>query len=245
VTLKIVGPLTAAGAAIVSGLALGVDTLAHNAALDTGGLTAAVLGNGTDVDYPARNRMLRRRIRECGLLISEFPPGTRPAKWTFPLRNRIMAALGHAVIVVEAGSRSGALITVEHALELGRTVFAVPGSILSEGSLGVNGLIYEGAIPVVDAEGLVEDFVCATRNDRDSGRVTRAASPGSGLARRAQGGSGVAHNLILQALYRGPSTIDEVSYATGLRAEDIGPGIGFLELLGLVLPAGPGRYVAM
>jgi len=246
VTSRIVVPLIARGAVIVSGMAMGVDTFAHKSALDHGGLTIAVLGCGTDVVYPARNRSLRHRILEDGLLVSEFPPGTRPAKWTFPLRNRIMAAFSHAVVVVEAGVQSGALITVEHALELGRAVFAVPGSILCEGSRGVNGLIHQGATPIVDTDAFVEEFLCATRNEMNGGGVARPAavvrapdSPGREEA------SSVAGNLVLQALCREPRTIDEVARHTGLEVPEVTQAIGVLELRGLALPLGPGRYAAM
>ena len=115
------------GGLVVSGLALGVDAAAHDGALSAGGVTVAVLGCGVDVAYPRTNRRLYGRIRESGLLLSEYPPGTPPAPWRFPARNRLIAALGDATVVVEARAGSGALITADHALDLGRDVLAVNG----------------------------------------------------------------------------------------------------------------------
>ena len=133
------------GALIVSGLARGVDAAAHRGALLAGGLTAAVLGNGHDVIYPAENRRLYEDIAASGVLLSEYPPGTRPEGRNFPVRNRIISGLCLAAVVVEAPFGSGALITAETALEQGRDVFAVPGPITSKASQGANRLIRDGA----------------------------------------------------------------------------------------------------
>jgi DNA processing protein len=138
------------GVTVVSGMALGIDAAAHGGALDAGGPTIAVLGCGTDIAYPRRHRGLYERILEVGLLISEYPPGTAPALWRFPARNRLIAALAATLVVVEARARSGALITADHALDLGRDVVAVPGAAGSSAAAGTNGLIKAGA-------GLVED----------------------------------------------------------------------------------------
>jgi DNA processing protein len=131
-------------------MALGIDAAAHGGALDTGGPTIAVLGCGTDIAYPRRHRGLYERILEVGLVVSEYPPGTAPAPWRFPARNRLIAALAGTLVVVEARARSGALITADHALDLGRDVVAVPGVAGSSAAAGTNGLIKAGA-------GLVED----------------------------------------------------------------------------------------
>jgi DNA processing protein len=139
-----------AGVAVVSGMALGIDAAAHGGALDAGGPTIAVLGCGTDIAYPRRHRGLYERILEIGLVLSEYPPGTAPAPWRFPARNRLIAALAATLVVVEARARSGALITADHALDLGRDVVAVPGAAGSSAAAGTNGLIKSGA-------GLVED----------------------------------------------------------------------------------------
>jgi DNA processing protein len=123
--------LATAGVVVVSGLARGIDGEAHRGALAGGGVTVAVLGCGIDRDYPRSHAELARRIAEDGLVVSEYPPGVEPAPWRFPARNRIIAGLAHATVVVEARERSGALITADFALELGRDVFAVPGEITS------------------------------------------------------------------------------------------------------------------
>jgi DNA processing protein len=139
-----------AGVAVVSGMALGVDAAAHAGALEAGGATIAVLGCGTDIAYPRSHRGLYERILERGLAVSEYPPGTAPAPWRFPARNRLIAALAATLVVVEARARSGALITADHALDLGRDVVAVPGAAGASAAAGTNGLIKAGA-------GLVED----------------------------------------------------------------------------------------
>lgn len=138
--------LAAAGAVVVSGFAQGVDAAAHRGALEAeNGSTVAVLGCGLGVDYPRGQRRLAQAIAERGAVVSEFPVGTPPARWQFPVRNRILAALAQATVIVRAAPRSGSLVTARFALELGRDIFAVPGRIFEEGSLGPNTLIRDGA----------------------------------------------------------------------------------------------------
>jgi DNA processing protein len=144
--------LAGAGLAIVSGLARGIDGEAHRGALEAGGTTVAVLGCGIDRDYPRSHAGLAERIRAGGAVVSEYPPGTEPAPWRFPARNRIIAGLCLATVVVEARERSGALITADFALELGRDVFAVPGEITAALSAGTNDLLRQGAAPLLSAE---------------------------------------------------------------------------------------------
>jgi DNA processing protein len=144
--------LTAAGVVVVSGLARGIDGEAHRGSLEAGGSTIAVLGCGIDRDYPRSNAGLAERIRASGGVVSEYPPGTEPAPWRFPARNRIIAGLSLATVVVEARERSGALITADFALELGREVFAVPGEITAALSAGTNDLLRQGAAPLLSAE---------------------------------------------------------------------------------------------
>jgi DNA processing protein len=141
--------LAAAGLVVVSGLARGIDGEAHRGALEAGGTTLAVLGCGIDRDYPRAHAGLAARIRESGAVVSEYPAGTEPAPWRFPARNRIIAGLSLATVVVEARERSGALITSDFALELGREVFAVPGEITAALSAGTNDLIRQGASPLL------------------------------------------------------------------------------------------------
>lgn len=150
--------LAAAGLVVVSGMARGIDGEAHRGALEPGGVTVAVLGCGIDRDYPAAHAELARRIEERGLVVSEYEPGVEPAPWRFPARNRIIAGLCAATVVVEARERSGALITADFALEEGRDVLAVPGEITSSLSAGTNALLRIGAAPVTSAEDVLELF---------------------------------------------------------------------------------------
>ncbi|MGH2971484.1 MAG: DNA-processing protein DprA [Gaiellaceae bacterium] len=153
----------AAGLVVVSGLARGIDSEAHRGALDAGGTTVAVLGCGIDRDYPAAHAELARRIADTGLIVSEYAPGVEPAPWRFPARNRIVAGLAGAAVVVEARERSGALITADLALEEGREVYAVPGEITSPLSAGTNALLKLGAAPLTSAADLgIESVVPET-----------------------------------------------------------------------------------
>ncbi len=150
--------LAAAGLVVVSGMARGIDGEVHRGALEAGGLTVAVLGCGIDRDYPAAHAELARRICERGLVVSEYEPGVEPAPWRFPARNRIIAGLCEATVVVEARERSGALISADFALEEGREVLAVPGEITSALSAGTNALLRLGATPVTCAGDVLEAF---------------------------------------------------------------------------------------
>jgi DNA processing protein len=150
--------LACMGFTIVSGMARGVDSLSHNAALRTGGRTIAVLGSGVDVPYPPENKTLMEKIAGSGCVMSEFPPGTPPDKENFPKRNRIISGLSFGVLIVEATSDSGALITARYATDQGREVFAVPGNITSANSEGTNELIRKGARLIRHANDIVEEL---------------------------------------------------------------------------------------
>jgi len=210
--------LAAAGLVIVSGLARGVDGEAHRGALDAGGATIAVLGCGIDRDYPAAHAQLARGICASGLVVSEYAPGVEPAPWRFPARNRIIAGLCPATIIVEARERSGALITADFALEAGREVFAVPGEITSTLSTGTNALLRLGATPLTSAADVLELFgLEPTRSERlDLG--TDAAA-------------------VLDALAREPAAADELGRATGLDAAALATALAELELAGAVAEA--------
>ncbi len=149
VTREIATALARGGACVVSGMARGIDAAAHRAALDAHGKTVAVLGTGVDVAYPRAHTALHSEIAEKGLLLSEVPLGTGSAKWAFPKRNRIIAALARLVVIVEAPLKSGALNTADHALDLGREIAVVPGPIDSPQSAGSNQLLVSGAHPIV------------------------------------------------------------------------------------------------
>ncbi len=164
VALMLGRELAAAGVVVVSGLARGIDGEAHRGAFETEGHTVAVLGCGIDRDYPAAHASLARSICERSLIVSEYEPGVEPAPWRFPARNRIIAGLCTATIVVEARERSGALITADFALEEGREVFAVPGEISSALSAGTNALLRLGATPLTAAADVLESLGIPTRS---------------------------------------------------------------------------------
>ena len=200
--------LAAAGVVVVSGLARGIDGEAHRGALDTDGHTVAVLGCGIDSDYPAAHASLARKIEERSLIVSEYEAGVEPAPWRFPARNRIIAGLCAATVVVEARERSGALITADFALEEGREVFAVPGEITSALSAGTNALLRLGATPLTRTEDLFELF---------------------GLERSAEGPK-QAHPLLEHL----PASVDELAGSTQLDAAQLASTLAELELAGLV-----------
>ena len=216
--------IAAAGVVVISGMARGIDGEAHRGVLDAGGATVAVLGCGIDRNYPAAHAELAGRIAETGLIVSEYEPGVEPAPWRFPARNRIISGLARAVVVVEARERSGALITVDFALEQGREVLAVPGEITSALSAGSNALLRLGAAPalrsddVLEAIGIIVEKPALAEPDGDGGRV-------------------------LIALRDAPATADELARATGLRAADVASLLVGLELDGRV-SAGEGVYRA-
>jgi DNA processing protein len=171
--------LAQGGATVVSGFAIGVDAAAHRGALaEPAGRTVAVLGTGLDVDYPRGHRELGARIRSQGALVTEFPPGLGPRRWQFPVRNRLIAALADAVVVVEAAPRSGSLVTARLALDLGRDLYAVPGRLTDELALGTNALLGAGAAPALGPADLLERLGL----DAAPGRPPAPAAPPAGLA---------------------------------------------------------------
>jgi DNA processing protein len=202
--------LGAAGLVVVSGLARGVDAEAHRGALEAGGTTVAVLGCGIDRDYPASHAELARRISEEGLVVAEYAPGVEPAPWRFPARNRIIAGLCAATVVVEARERSGALITADLALEEGREVFAVPGEITSALSAGTNDLLKLGASPLTRAADVLSCF---------------GIEPAPGPAERSP---------LLELL---PASADDLVRLTGRPAAEIARELVELELAGLAIAA--------
>jgi DNA processing protein len=170
VAMKLAYELASAGFCIISGGARGIDSIAHNSALNAGGRTIAVMACGLDNLYPPENKELFAKISESGAVISEFPIGTVPEKFNFPTRNRIIAGLARATLVIEAGERSGALITAEHALELGRDVFAVPGRPTDMTSRGSNKLIRDGAFLAMSVTDITERFGLLISERTDGGK---------------------------------------------------------------------------
>lgn len=209
--------VSAAGAVVVSGLARGIDGEAHRGALAAGGRTVAVLGCGVDHDYPAAHAELARSIVDAaGLVVSEYEPGVEPAPWRFPARNRIIAGLARATVVVEARERSGALITADFALEDGREVLAVPGEITSALSAGVNQLLRLGATPATCAADVLEAI----------GLEARPAAPVVP--------EGPHVGAVIDALASGVGTADELARATSLPAATVAAALVELELAGAV-----------
>ena len=176
VAARVAEAAAGAGIAVVSGMARGLDAVAHAAALDAGGPTIGVLGNGLGVIYPTANRDLYERVGVRGLLLTEFPPGDRPLAHSFPRRNRIISGLARVTVVVEAAEGSGTLITVGAALAQGRDVMAVPGPITSQTSVGTNRLIRDGAEPLLDPSDLLGHFPEAVPAPRASSRILSVAA---------------------------------------------------------------------
>lgn len=213
--------LARAGFAIVSGLAYGIDSIAHRSALNAGGRTIAVLGSGFDYITPTCNRELAQQIEKNGTLITEFEPSIPPNKTTFPQRNRIIAGMSKATLIVEAPERSGALITARLALEYGREVFAVPGNITQETSKGTNALIRDSrAIPVTD----VKDIFDALKVSYQSPRVFSAPPPN--LTEE--------ETLVYMALQKSELLVDEIAAHTKLPISQVGTVLSLLELKGLI-----------
>jgi DNA processing protein len=220
--------LAACGLVVVSGMAFGVDSAAHEGALAAAGPTLAVLGSGADVPYPRAKRGLYERIAASGLVVSELPPGARPFRWTFPARNRIMAALSAMTVVVEGQRGSGSLITARFAADLGREVGAVPGQVTSALAHGPNMLLADGACVVRSATDVL-DVLLGPGHEVEP---PRARAPVLGSQLRA----------LLAAVEQGRVTVDALAREAGETA-DVLSGLTELELLGLVRRAAGGRYV--
>ncbi len=218
--------LAAAGLVVVSGMARGIDAAAHRGALAAGGPTIAVLACGPDVVYPRGERPLYRRIVGTGAVVSEAPPGRLPESWSFPVRNRIMAALGVMTVVVEAAQPSGSLITADQALRLDRELGAVPGPVTSRASEGANQLLADGAAPVRGAQDVLDRLLGV--GARAAARVGAPLEPE--LAR------------VAELVERGSETCDAVAAASGIAPADAAVALGRLELLGYLRVDTDGRY---
>jgi DNA processing protein len=223
---QLASDLAASGLVIVSGMARGVDSAAHRGALAAGGSTVAVLGSGADVIYPPEHDRLAREIAARGAVASELVPGTPPLPLFFPLRNRIISGLSRAVVVIEAGERSGSLITARTALEQGREVLAVPGNVLSGRHRGAHALLRDGANIVESADDILEEL----------GMPAAAAPPVP-----AESG---AIDPVLGSLTPGePADLDAIAERTGLTPTRLLPRLFELEMRGAVARVGGGRFV--
>ncbi len=229
VTEEIVSDLARNKITIISGLAKGIDSVAHRAALEASGRTIAVFACGLDIVYPAENAKLAREIMEHGALVSEYPLGIRPKADNFPRRNRIMSGVSLGVLVVEAGESSGALITANQALEQNREVFAVPGSILSPTSKGTNHLIQEGAKLVLNYVDILEEL--------------NLAMVAQQLEMKELLPTNETEALLLKQLSIEPTHIDDVCRHSGLTPALVGSTLAMMELKGMVKQVDGMNYV--
>lgn len=234
VARKLAAGLADAGVVVTSGMARGVDGAAHAGCLDAGGRTIAVVGTGVDVVYPAEHAELAERIANAGVLVSELEPGAPPNAWHFPRRNRIISGLSRAVVVVEASEKSGSLITARLALEQGREVMAVPGSVLYGQNRGAHALIKDGATPVEDAADILDALGL-------SGRVS-----GGALSPTASGEAAPVAAIRAALESAGPDGMDAdgLAKATGLDAEALFAALTALEIDGQAERLSGGKYSA-
>jgi DNA processing protein len=221
--------LAQAGVTIVSGLARGIDTMAHQACLEAGGRTLAVLGCGVDVTYPASNARLAGEIMERGALVSEYALGTRPDARNFPPRNRIISGLTLGTVVVEADMTSGARITSGFALEQGREVFAIPGSIFNRGSRGTNDLIQQGAKLVTNVGDILEELNLTMVSEQAQARATIPENE--------------TEALLLECLSAEPIHVDELGRAVALPIAQVTSTLALMELKGMIRQVGGMSYV--
>ncbi len=231
VTEEIAAFLAANGMTVISGLARGVDAVAHSAALRAGGRTIGVLGSGVDKIYPPEHRALAEQMMERGGIISDYAPGTPPDASNFPPRNRIISGLSLAVVVVEAGETSGALITAEFAAEQGREVFAVPGSILAPQSKGTNKLIQRGALPLLSANDLMQALDLTRVGEQ---KTARKILPADETEAR-----------LMNVLGNEPLHVDEIRNQAELPIEKVSAALVLMELKGMVRQVGGMNYVAV
>lgn len=218
------------GFTIVSGMALGIDAEAHEGALEAGGRAVAVMATGADITYPPQHRALRQRLAESGAVLTEFAFGSKPTRYAFPIRNRIISGLTLGTVVVEAPAQSGALITAHHALDQGREVFAVPGSIDNPAARGAHQLLKEGAHLVEVAEDVVEGLgimltVVPTREQRPPVELTQA------------------EQQVYDTLGSQPLRVDQLTERVGLDTAQVSATLMLLEVKGLARRFAGGTYL--
>jgi DNA processing protein len=228
---EVAGVLARNGVTVVSGLARGIDAIAHQEALSAGGRTLAVLGSGVDRIYPEEHQSLAERIIANGAVLSDYAPGTPPDASNFPPRNRLISGLAMAVVVVEAGHTSGALITAEFAAEQGRDVFAVPGNITAPQSQGTNRLIRDGAQPLLNPEDILEALEMTHITEH---RTARVLLPADSI-----------EATLFEALSHEPMHIDEIRARADLPIDKVSATLAIMELKGMVRQVGGMQYVAL
>ena len=231
ITEELAAHLAGNGITVVSGLARGVDAIAHQSSLKAGGRTIGVLGSGVDKIYPPEHRQLAEQMVGSGAIISDYAPGTPPDASNFPPRNRIISGLSLAVVVIEAGETSGALITAEFAAEQGREVFAVPGSILAPQSKGTNKLIQRGALPLLSINDLMQALDLRRMDDH---KIARKIIPSDETETR-----------LMNVLGTQPLHVDEIRSQTELPIEKVSATLALMELKGMVRQVGGMNYVAV
>jgi DNA processing protein len=230
-TEEIASFLAANGITVVSGLARGVDAIAHQTALKAGGRTIGILGSGVDKIYPPEHRALAEQMMERGAIISDYAVGTPPDASNFPPRNRIISGLSLAVVVIEAAETSGALITAEFAAEQGREVFAVPGSIFAPQSKGTNRLIQKGALPLLTPDDLMQALDITRIGEHKSARKVLPADE--------------TEAMVLSVLSREPLHVDEIRNQANLPIEKVSATLALMELKGMVRQVGGMNYVSL
>jgi DNA processing protein len=231
ITEELAAHLAGNGITVISGLARGVDAIAHQTALKAGGRTIGVLGSGVDKIYPPEHRQLAEQMAERGAIVSDYAPGTPPDASNFPPRNRIISGLSLAVVVIEAGETSGALITAEFAAEQGREVFAVPGSILAPQSKGTNKLIQRGALPLLSINDLMQALDLGRMSEH---KAARKIIPADETEAR-----------LMNVLGAQPLHVDEIRNQTELPIEKVSATLALMELKGMVRQVGGMNYVAV
>jgi DNA processing protein len=249
------------GLCITSGLAMGIDAASHQGALDSKGSTIAVVATGLDIVYPAGNRKLAERIAQEGLIVSEFPIGVRPQAKNFPRRNRIISGLSVGTLVVEAALRSGSLVTARHAMEQGREVFAIPGSIHNPMARGCHQLIRQGAKLVETANDILEEVSAQLQGFLFTDDATRLQTATTGSAGQSSRSSGKKTEpvkkpeaeyspdsdecLILDVLGHDPVPVDQIVLKTGLTTEEVSSMLLMMELQGYIAACGGGHYMRL
>ncbi|HSK66417.1 MAG TPA: DNA-processing protein DprA [Anaerolineales bacterium] len=231
ITEELASYLAGHGITVISGLARGVDAIAHQTALKAGGRTIGVLGSGVDKIYPPEHRQMAEQMIRNGAIVSDYAPGTPPDASNFPPRNRIISGLSLAIVVIEAGETSGALITAEFAAEQGREVFAVPGSILAPQSKGTNKLIQQGALPLLSVNDLMQALDLTRMGDQ---KAVRKILPADETEAR-----------VMNVLSAQPLHVDEIRNQTELPIEKVSAALALMELKGMVRQVGGMNYVAV